>query len=58
MCMGCDLYFLEEDINEENGNLAQNILSEIIDVLDDDKAFKEQRIEKLVEKYKNSRQSV
>lgn len=56
--MGCDLYFLEKDIEEDNGRLAQNVLSEIIDVIDDDKPFKEARIERLVDKYKNNKKSV
>ena len=56
--MGCDLYFLEEDVEEYNGSLAQKVLSEIIDVIDDDKPFKEARIERLVDKYKNNKQTV
>ena len=56
--MGCDLYFLGKDIDKHNGALAQNVLSEIIDVIDDDKPFKEARIERLVDKYKNNKESV
>ena len=56
--MGCDLYFLEKDVRKHNGGLAQKVLSEIIDVIDDDKPFKEARIERLVDKYKNNKQTV
>ena len=28
--MGCDLYFLEKDVDEHNGRLAQNVLSETL----------------------------
>ena len=56
--MGCDLYFLEKDVRKHNGGLAQKVLSEIIDVIDDDKPFKEARIERLVDKYKNNKKSV
>ena len=56
--MGCDMHFLEERVREHNGGLAQKVLSEIIDVIDDDKPFKEARIERLVDKYKNNKKSV
>lgn len=56
--MGADLYFVEKNVNKHNGALAQNILSEIIDVIDDDKPFKEQRIEKLVDKYQKGKHRV
>ena len=56
--MGCDLYFLEERIEEENGALAQGTLSRIIDVLDDDQPFKEVRIQKLVDEYQNNKKEV
>ena len=55
--MGCDLYFLEKNVRKHNGGLAQKVLSEIIDVIDD-KPFKEARIERLVDKYKNNKKSV
>ena len=56
--MGCDLYFLEKSVREHNGGLAQKVLSEIIDVIDDDKPFKEARIERLVNEYQNNKKSV
>ena len=56
--MGCDMHFLEERVRKHNGGLAQKVLSEIIDVIDDDKPFKEARIERLVDKYKNNKKSV
>ena len=56
--MGADLYWLEKDIDEDNGRLAENILGEIIDVFDDDKPFKEVRIQRLVDKYQNERKSI
>ena len=56
--MGVDYYYLSESINEENGSLAQNILSEIIDVIEDDKGFKEQRIERIVDRYQRERQEL
>ena len=56
--MGVDYYWLSKDIEEENGRLAQRVLSDIIDIIEDDKPFKEQRIEKKVELYKERRQSI
>lgn len=56
--MGVDYYYLSESINKENGSLAQNILSEIIDVIEDDKGFKEQRIERIVDRYQRERQEL
>ena len=56
--MGCDLYFIEESVREENGALAQGTLSKIIDVLDDDQPFKEVRIQKLVDEYQNNKKEV
>ena len=56
--MGCDLYFLEKDVRKHNGALAQDVLSDIIDILDDDKAFKEQRIRKLVDLYQRNKKRV
>lgn len=56
--MGADLYWLGKSIAKENGALAQGILSDIIDIIEDDKPFKEQRIEKKVELYKERRQSI
>ena len=56
--MGCDLYFLEKDVRKHNGGLAQKVLSEMIDVINDDKPFKEARIVKLVNEYQNNKKSV
>ena len=52
------MHFLEERVRKDNGGLAQKVLSEIIDVIDDDKPFKEARIEKLVNEYQNNKKSV
>lgn len=49
--MGVDYYYLSEDINKKNGALAKKILSQIIDVMEDDQPFKEQRIQRLVDEY-------
>ena len=53
--MGADYYWLSKNIEEENGRLAQRVLSDIIDIIEDDKPFKEQRIERTVEVYKSER---
>ena len=56
--MGCDLHYVSESVNKHNGALARRILSDIIDVLEDDNPFKEQRIAKIVEKWENEKQEV
>lgn len=56
--MGTDMYHLSNSINRENGILAENILNRIIDVLDDDKPFKEKRIESIVNEYQNNYQEI
>lgn len=54
--MGVDYYYLSERINKENGSLAQHIISDIIDVLEDDDSFKLQRIERLVDDYQKKKE--
>ena len=56
--MGCDLYFLEKDVREKNGALAQATLNDIIDVLDDNQPFKEVRIQRLVDNYQKNKREV
>ena len=56
--MGVDYSYLSERVSRNNGALAQGVLSKIIDVLEDDKPFKEVRIKKLVDDYQKNRDSV
>ena len=56
--MGADLYYIEKQVNEYNGALAEKIISKVIDVLEDEEPFKVQRIEKLVENYQENKRKV
>ena len=56
--MGVDLYWLEEDLDRENDSLAVKTLHEIMEVLSDDKPFKQSRITRLVDEYKKKERKI
>ena len=56
--MGVDYYYLNKEIEKRKGTLARKTLQEIINILDDDKPFKEQRIKRITEKYQTDKKQL
>ena len=56
--MGADLYWLEKDVRKHNGGQAMISMDAIIEVIDDDKPFKLERIGRIKEEYLENKRKV
>ena len=53
--MGTDMHFLSESMEKQKGSLAIETLNEVIRILEDDRPFKQKRIDDVVLDYRAKR---